>query len=427
MQSTTSAPKQQHKPQIAAASVDEIRAHFPALERLHNGRPVAYFDGPGGTQVPRSVVEAVADYLYHHNANTHWNYPTSAETDAMLTDARQALADFLGGAPSEIVFGANATTLSFHVSRALGPQFSAGDEIVITELDHHANVGPWQTLAKVRNCTLRVVKMDTAGGTLDWSDFEQKVNGKTKIVAVGAASNALGTITDVRQAAQLARAVGALMFVDAVHYAPHNLADVRAMDCDFLVCSAYKFYGPHIGALWCRRELLETLPFDKVQPSSNSSPERAETGTLNHEGIVGAAAAVDFLASLAKGSSRRQQLSAAMTTTHERCAALTRQIWDGIAAIPGVKLYGPLPDAPRTSTIAFTLTGVPSSEVGRKLSDRGMFVSHGNFYAATVIERLGLGSEGLVRAGCACYTTTDEVDRLIAGVREIAKASRAKA
>ena len=209
MPSTTSAPKQQHKPQIAAASVDQIRAHFPALERMHNGLPVAYFDGPGGTQVPRSVVEAVADYLYHHNANTHWNYPTSAETDAMLTDARQALADFVGGSPDEIVFGANATTLGFHVSRALGRQFSAGDEIVITELDHHANVGPWQALAKERGCTLRVVKMDTASGTLDWNDFEQKVNARTKLVAVGAASNALGTITDVRRAAQLARAVGA--------------------------------------------------------------------------------------------------------------------------------------------------------------------------------------------------------------------------
>jgi cysteine desulfurase family protein (TIGR01976 family) len=361
----------------------------------------------------------VADYLYHHNANTHWNYPTSAETDALLTDARQALADFLGGSPDEIVFGANATTLGFHVSRALGPQFSAGDEIVITELDHHANVGPWQALAKETGCTLRLVKMDTSTGALDWSDFEQKVTARTKLVAVGAASNALGTITDVRRAARLGRAVGALVFVDAVHYAPHHLADVVAMDCDFLVCSAYKFYGPHIGALWCRRELLECLPFAKVQPSPDSGPERAETGTLNHEGIVGAAAAVDFLASLAKGSSRRQKLSAAMTTMHERCAALTRQMWDGLAAISGVKLYGPLPEAPRTSTIAFTLTGVPSSDVGRKLAERGVFVSHGNFYAATVIERLGLGSEGLVRAGCACYSTAEEVERLVECVRAI--------
>ena len=253
--------------------------------------------------MPRSWSRRLTDYLYHHNANTHWNYPTSAETDAMLTEARAALADFLGGAPNEIVFGANATSLAFHVSRALGRQFSAGDEIVITELDHHANVGPWQALAKERGCTLRVVKMDTTTGALDWNDFEQKVTARTKLIAVGAASNALGTITDVQRAARLARAVGALVFVDAVHYAPHHLADVAAMDCDFLVCSAYKFYGPHIGALWCRRELLESLPFAKVQPSPDTGPERAETGTLNHEGIAGAAAAVDFLASLIAQSS----------------------------------------------------------------------------------------------------------------------------
>lgn len=399
--------------------MEQIRAQFPALERQHNGFPVAYFDGPGGTQVPRSVVEAVADYLSHHNANTHWNYPTSAETDAMLTEARGALADFVGGAADEIVFGANATSLAFHVSRALGRQFSTGDEVVITELDHHANVGPWQALAKERGCTLRVVKMATTSGALDWSDFEQKVSSRTKLIAVGAASNALGTITDVQRAARLARAVGALVFVDAVHYAPHHLADVRAMDCDFLVCAAYKFYGPHVGALWCRRELLESLPFAKVQPSPDAGPERAETGTLNHEGIAGAAAAVNFLASLAQGGSRRQQLSVAMELVHERCAVFTRQMWDGLSEIKGVKFYGPQPDAPRTSTIAFTVSGMASSEVARQLAERGVFVSHGNFYAATVIERLGLGGEGLVRAGCACYTTAEEVERLIGGVRDV--------
>lgn len=420
MPSTASAPTQQAKSHFGAPSVDQIRAQFPALERKHNGFPVAYFDGPGGTQVPRSVVEAVANYLYKHNANTHWNYPTSAETDQLLLNARLAFADFLGGALEEIAFGANATSLGFHVSRALSQQIKPGDEVVITELDHHANVGPWQALAKESGCTLRVVTMNVETGALDWSDFEQKVNAKTKLVAVGAASNALGTISDVQRAARLARAVGALVFVDAVHYAPHNLVDVRAMDCDFLVCSAYKFYGPHIGALWCRREVLESLPFAKVQPSPNAGPERVETGTLNHEGIVGAAAAVDFLASLAKGSSRRKQLEGAMQIMHHECDALTRQIWDGLAAISGVKLYGPRPDAPRTSTIAFTVSGMPSPEVAQRLAERGVFVSHGNFYAATVIERLGLGSDGLVRAGCACYTIADEVDRLIAGVRELA-------
>jgi cysteine desulfurase family protein (TIGR01976 family) len=403
----------------AVAGVEEIRQQFPALERKQNGFPVAYFDGPGGTQVPRPVVEAVAGYLYHHNANTHWNYPTSAETDAILIEARAALADFLGGAPNEIVFGANATTLAFHVSRAVNRQISRGDEVVITELDHHANVGPWQALAKESGCTLRVVKMDTASGALDWNDFERQLTAKTKLVAVGAASNALGTITDVGHAARLAREVGALVFVDAVHYAPHHLVDVGAMDCDFLVCSAYKFYGPHVGVLWCRRGLLESLSFVKVQPASDAAPERAETGTLNHEGVAGGAAAVDFLASLATGISRRHQLSAAMRTIHERCAAITLQMWDGLSGIEGVTLYGPQPDAPRTSTVSFTLSSLPSSEVARRLAERGVFVSHGNFYAATVVERLGLDREGLVRAGCACYTTADEVARLVDGVREI--------
>jgi len=262
--------------------------------------------------------------------------------------------------------------------------------------------------------------MDTMTGTLDWSDFEQKVTPKTKLVAVGAASNALGTISDVQRAAKLARSVAALMFVDAVHYAPHHLVDVGAIDCDFLVCSAYKFYGPHIGALWCRSKVLESIPFAKVEPSPNSGPERAETGTLNHEGIAGASAAVDFLASLAKGPNRRKQLGAAMSVIHERCAELTRQMWDGFSQIAGVTLFGPKPDAPRTSTVAFTVAGVPSSEVARRLAERGVFVSHGNFYAATVVERLGLGAEGLVRAGCACYTTAEEVDRLVSGVKHLA-------
>ncbi len=416
-QTQPTTPKSTHP--TSDKSVDSIRAQFPALRRTHRGFPVAYFDGPGGTQVPQSVVDTVSDYLCNHNANTHWNYPTSTETDEMLEQARVAFADFLGGTPEEIAFGANATSLAFHVSRALGRQFTAADEVVITELDHHANVGPWQALAKERGCTLRVVKMDTATGVLDWTDFEQKVTTKTKLVAVGAASNALGTITDVQRAAKLAHSVGALIFVDAVHYAPHHLVDVRAIDCDFLVCSAYKFYGPHIGALWCRNGVLESLPFAKLEPSPNEGPERAETGTLNHEGIAGAAAAVDFLASLAKGPNRRKQVASSMTATDERCARLTRQLWEGLVQVRGVTLYGPKPDAPRTSTVAFTVAGVPSGEVARQLSDKGVFVSHGNFYAATVIKRLGLGAEGLVRAGCACYTTAEEVDRLLQAVSNL--------
>ncbi len=406
----------------AGASVDDIRAHFPALDRLHNGLPVAYFDGPGGTQVPRAVVDAMADYLYCHNANTHWNYPTSAETDEMIERSRGALADFLGADPAELIFGANATTLAFHASRAIGRTLQPGDEILTTELDHHANVGPWQALALERGCVIRSVEMNLQSGELDWNDFESKVTKKTKLVAVGAASNALGTINDVPRAVRLARSVGALAFVDAVHYAPHHLVDVRQWDCDFLTTSAYKFYGPHIGAMYCRRELLESLPFAKVAPSSNAAPERAETGTLNHEGMAGAAAAVDFLATLAPGDSRRQSLAAALDAIHARSLPLVDQLWHGLASIDGVTLYGPPPTAPRTSTVSFTVRGVPSGEVAARLAERGVFVSSGNFYAMTVVDRLGLAPEGLVRAGCAIYTTAAEVARLVAGVRAIAAA-----
>src|SRR5688572_11588698 len=280
--------------EIRAATTGEIRSHFPALGRVHEGHRVAYFDGPGGTQVPREVVEAMSDYLYQHNANTHWAYPTSAETDELLERSREAVADFLGAAPNEIVFGNNATTLAFHLSRTLGRTFEPGDELVVTELDHHANVAPWQALERERGVRVHVVRMDTESGALDWEDFESKVNARTKLLAVGAASNALGTVTDLARAGRLAEYVCAYMFVDAVHYAPHRLVDVRALRCDFLVCSAYKFYGPHVGALFCRRELLETLPFPRLIPAPDYAPEVAETGTQNHEGIVGAAAAVDF-------------------------------------------------------------------------------------------------------------------------------------
>lgn len=403
------------------APTEEIRSHFPALERVHNGYEVAYFDGPGGTQVPRRVVEAVSDYLYNHNANVHWAYPTSAETDELLESARAGVADFLGASHDEIVFGANATTLAYHVSRTIGRTFQPGDEIVVTELDHHANVAPWQALERERGIVLRVVRLNTETGALDWEDFESKVNERTKVIAVGAASNALGTLTDISRACRLAESVRAYMFVDAVHYAPHQLTDVRALGCDFLVCSAYKFYGPHVGALFCRRELLETLPFPKLIPAPDYAPEVAEMGTQNHEGIVGAAAAVDFLASLAEGETRRERLRAAFQALHARSAVLMRLLWDGLSEIEGVKLYGPRPGEPRTPTVAFTVRGVKSTHIARRAAARGLFLSHGDFYAATVIERLELGEEGLVRAGCACYTTREEVERLITCVGELAR------
>lgn len=402
-------------------SVEEIRGYFPALGRVHNGFPVAYFDGPGGTQVPRPVVESMADYLYHHNANTHWNYPTSAETDVALANARVACADFINASSSEIAFGANMTTLTFHLSRALALNFTAGDEIVVTELDHHANVDPWRRLAKEKGVTIKTVPLDTESGQLNYADIEEYIGPRTKIVAIGAAANSLGTINDLEKIIGLAHSVGALAFVDAVHYAPHTLVDVRKLDCDFLAMSAYKFYGPHIGIMYGKQSLLEQIDFPKLVPAPAYVPENAETGTMNHEGIVGAAAAVDFLASIGGLPERRSSLDAAFAELHQRNLVLFERLWTGLNAIDGVKVYGTPPDSPRTPTVSFTIENCTSSEAARQLAERGLFLSHGDFYATTVVERLGLGEEGLIRAGCACYTTSDEIERLIEGVRIISR------
>lgn len=400
--------------------VSEIRQHFPALERVHNGFPVAYFDGPGGTQVPRCVVERMNDYLYHHNANTHWAYPTSAETDAAIEHAREVCAEFLNASPAEIAFGANMTTLTYHLSRALGQDFSPLDEIVVTELDHHANVDPWRRLAVERGVTIRTVSMDPATGELNREDLERFVGPKTRVVAIGAASNALGTINDLEMAIELAHDAGALVFVDAVHYAPHALIDVQKFDCDFLGMSAYKFYGPHVGVLFAKRALLEQIDFPRLAPAPDYAPENAETGTQNQEGMVGAAAAIDFLVSLGAGLNRRESLRSAFAEMHSRNAQLVARLWEGLHSISRVTLYGPDPESLRTPTLSFTIEGRTSTDAARSLSDKGLFLSHGDFYAATVVKRLGLEPEGLIRAGCACYTTEEEIDRLIEAVRELA-------
>jgi cysteine desulfurase family protein (TIGR01976 family) len=401
--------------------VEEIRRQFPALERVYNGQRVAYFDGPGGTQVPRSVVAAMEDYLFHHNANTHWLYPTSVETDALLLRARETFADFFNASAEEVAFGQNMTTLTFHLARGLGREWGSGDEIVITELDHHGNVAPWRGLAKERGVTIRTVRMNTGDGRLDWRDLEKQIGPKTRLIAIGAASNALGTITDVAGAAELAHAAGALVFVDAVHLAPHETIDVQQIDCDFLACSAYKFYGPHVGILYGKRALLEKVDIPRLDPSPNTAPERLETGTQNHEGIVGAAAAVDFLASLAGTASgdRRVALQTTFEALRRRGEALLARLWNALAEMDKVTLYGPRPGTPRTPTLAFTFRGMSTDDVARALAQRGLFISNGDFYAATVIERLGQSAEGVVRVGCSCYTTMEECERLIAAIREL--------
>jgi cysteine desulfurase family protein (TIGR01976 family) len=406
---------------MTSQSVAEVRRRFPAFERQINGRPVAYFDAPGGTQVPRSVADAVRDYLLHHNANTHWAFPTSAETDAMIVRAREAAADLLGASAGEIAIGANMTTLTFHLARALGRQWGPGDEVLVTELDHHANVAPWRALARERGITVRAVPLATDRRTLDTAALQQMLGPRTRLVAVGAASNAIGTVTDPAPIAELVHGAGALLFTDAVHYAPHELVDVRAMGSDFLACSAYKFCGPHVGILFVQKGIAEALDVPKLEPAPDTAPERFETGTLNHEGIAGVEAAVNFLAELggAEGD-RRHRLEASYAWLHTQGERLFRQMWEGLAAIPEVTLYGYAPGlARRTPTVAFTVGNLPSSAVASALAEDGVFVSDGDFYASTVVERLGLKQRGLVRAGCACYTSEEEVERLVEGVKKV--------
>ena len=414
-------------------TTEQIRKQFPATERRHNDYPVAYFDAPGGTQTPHVVVDAVADYLLNHNANTHWEYPTSHETDAIILSGRGTFADFLNATADEIVFGPNTTTMIYHLSRALGRTMGPGDEIVTTELEHHANIAPWQALQVERGVRLRISQMDPETGQLDWNDFERLVTKNTKIVAFGAGCNALGTVNRFNDAVKLAHSFGALALVDAVHYAPYFLCDVKEMDCDFLTCSAYKFYGPHVSVFYGKKPLLDSIDFPKLQPAPDAAPERAEMGTQNHEGIAGAAAAVDFYASLARGTgvppvdiaqdtriTRRELLQLAFAGLRAHSAPQVVKLWDALSGINGVRLFGPPPHVARTPTISFIVKNVASTEVARRLAERGLFVSHGDFYAQTVVDRLGLQPDGLVRVGCACYTSDEEIERLIEAIRNIA-------
>jgi cysteine desulfurase family protein (TIGR01976 family) len=416
------------RPQMAQgadpAFAERVRADFPVFERRIGGKPIAFFDGPGASQVPRQVAEAVAEYLTMHNANTHGRFATSEETDAILMEARRAAADFVNGDAGEIVFGANMTTVTFHLSRSLGRAWGPGDEVIVTELDHQANVAPWRKMAEDNGMTVRVVPLDTGTLQLDYDAFQALLSPRTRLVAIGAASNAVGTVNDVRRAADAARTAGALTFVDAVHYAPHMLVDVKALGCDFLACSSYKFFGPHAGILWGRRELLERFDPYKVPPASNDAPERWETGTQNHEGIAGIRACIDWIAGLAGGDNRREALRRSFEVMHAHESALFRLLEDGLRAIPGVRFHGVVRGQRRTPTAAFVVDGCTPDDVARRLGLEGVFVWNGDFYATTVCDALGLSEcGGLVRAGLAPYCTEDDVRRLIDGVARIAGAA----
>jgi cysteine desulfurase family protein (TIGR01976 family) len=399
-------------------TLEAIRADFPALARHYAGQPVAYFDGPGGTQVPEAVAHRVADVMLHHNANAHWHYPTSRETDAILEHARHTFASLLNADAGEIVFGANFTSLAFHLARGLGRGWQPGDEVIVTELDHHANVAPWQALADERGIVLRWWPMDVATGTLALDRLPGLITARTRLLAVGGASNALGTITDITAACTIARAHGVLSFIDAVHLAPHQLLDATAIGADFIGCSPYKFYGPHLGVLWGRRELLATVDVPRLRPATNEAPERLQVGTPSFEAIAGAATAVEWLAGVggARGS-LRERLAESYAVLADREAALFSRLWTGLGHIPGIARHGPPPGTPRTATVSLTVGSRPAAEMANALAEHAAcFASHGDFYAMTTAERLGVRAQGLLRLGLAVYSSTDEVDRVLAAL-----------
>lgn len=411
-------------------NVNEIRSHFPALQS-----GAIFFDNPGGTQVPQEVIDAVAGYYKTSNSNTHGAFATSQRTDEVVAAGRAALADFLNArSPDEIVFGANMTTLTFNISRAIGRMLDEGDEIIVTRLDHDADIAPWVALEE-RGAVIRWVDIHADDCTLDMADFEKHLSTRTKIVAVGGASNAVGSINDLRTIIPLAHLAGALVFVDAVHLAPHEPIDVQDLECDLLACSTYKFYGPHLGVLYGKYDLLDQLRAYKVRPAGDNPPDKFETGTANFEAIAGARAAIDYLASIGEKygapfvsqftqfSGRRLHLKTALAAIKVYERELFVRLMTGLREIPGVRIYGIADSARfnyRTPTVAFTLAGKSPREIAEHLARANIYVWDGNYYALALMERLGLEERGgAVRVGLAHYNTAEEVERFLQVVRGI--------
>ena len=408
------------------------RRRFPGLNRDIDGRPAVFADAPGGTQVPDSVMEAMAGYLARSNANQGGAFATSQETDRVIADARRAGADLLGTDPSEVVFGPNMTTLAFALSRSLGSTLGAGDDVLVTRLDHDGNVAPWLTAARDAGATVRWVDLRVEDGTLDLETLDAVLSDRTRIVAFTLASNALGTITPAAEIARRARDAGALAIGDAVHLAPHRAIDVRAVELDVLFCSAYKVFGPHLGLMWARREHLEGWPAYKVRPAPDHPPDRWETGTGNHEALAGFEAAVDYLAAVGRdcgapnAPDRRVAVVAGMEAIRAHEGRLTRRFLAGAADVPGLRMYGiadPVLAEERTPTFALRLGDRSPRQVAEEFGRRGVFVWDGNYYALEVMERLGLEeSGGAVRIGFCHYNSEDEIDRVLAELRDLATA-----
>ncbi|WAK03121.1 cysteine desulfurase-like protein [Methylobacter sp. YRD-M1] len=407
-----------------------VRSRFPALSQEIDGNIPVFFDGPGGSQVPGSVLDAMSRYLITSNANAHGAFATSHRTDECIASARTAVADLLGCGPDEVVFGANMTTLTFAFSRAIGRELRPGDEIVVTRLDHYANVSPWQALEEEVGAVVRVVDFHTEDCTLDMEDLKRQINAKTRVVAIGYASNTVGTVNDVAAVVRLAHAVGAWVFVDAVHYSAHGPIDVRALDCDFLTCSAYKFYGPHVGILYGKRQHLAQLRPYKLLPAPEEIPSRWETGTLNYESLAGLVATIDYLAelgrcvSLSERANRREALLTALEASRQYERELCEQLISGLSKISGLTLYGitdPARFAWRTPTVAIRLAGKTPYAIAKELGDRGIFTWHGNFYALGIAEKLNVeAGGGFLRIGLLAYNTREEIERLLQALQEIA-------
>lgn len=413
----------------AKLDVHWVRAQFPALKETVNGHPATFLDGPAGTQVSQRVIDAVRNYFEHSNANTCGAFATSRRTDAMIAASRAAMADFFNCDKDEIVFGPNMTTLTFALARAIGRELRAGDEIVVTTLDHDANVAPWRSLEE-RGVIVQQVDICEEDCTLDMEDLKRKITSRTKLVAVGYAANAVGTINPTAEVVALAHRAGALAFIDAVHYAPHSSIDVRALDCDFLACSPYKFFGPHMGCLYGKREhLLHFRPY-KVRPAPEALPDRWETGTQLHEGIAGVGAAVEYLSELGRrcdsaAANRRASLVAAYQAIREYEMSLATRMIAGLLSIPGLRFYGisdPARFSQRVPTVGVRLKGHIPLEVATFLGEGGIFTWDGNYYALNLTERLGVEKEGgLLRIGLVHYNTVEEVDRLLMTLNDFAK------
>ncbi len=395
-----------------------------------NGRPAVFLDGPGGTQVPQRVIDAIVDYLSTSNANTHGAFLTAERTERMLDEAHAAAGDFLGCSADEVAFGPNMTTLTFALSRSIGRELKQGDEIIVTQLDHDANVAPWRALEE-RGAVVHTADMHIEDCTLNLDRLYALINERTKLVAVGYASNAVGTINDVAAITRAAHEAGALCFVDAVHYAPHGSIDVKSIDCDFLACSAYKFFGPHVGVLYGKAQLLEKLHPYKVRPAPNEIPDCWETGTQNHEGLAGVIAAIDYIAEVGRRhvpegtESRRDALVAAMNLTQSYERELSQNLIPALIEIPGLTFYG-IRDARRferrTPTVSIRMEDGSPCQLAAFLGQLGFFVWDGNYYALNVTERLGVeASGGMVRIGCAHYNTPEEIERLVIALQDFSR------